>query len=218
MSKKNASSQAAWALLTEGVALARVETHRMRHLVERALGLIEKSPEKEHLYQVAGDIILGMPQRLDKMEVVLDRTGLALSKMGEEFLEARLPLSEKRLVDDAIESAFGGSQLHQSVERVASRYIEAVNIPRAHPKIKGVLDSLTMTPSYWHSGGVSGLRWEFPDMSYVSYFGHTPNRVHVTLFGNREPIAQAMVFVKNRGVGLDETVMIPNSDFVFEVK
>ena len=122
--KKEASSQAAWALLVGGVAQARVEAHRVKHLVDRALKLVESSSEKEHLYQVAGDIIVGIPARLQRLEVVLDRSGLALSKMGIEFLEARLPFSEKTLVDDAVEPAFGGGRpMESTADRVANRWL-----------------------------------------------------------------------------------------------
>lgn len=121
---KTASSQAAWALLTEGVTRARVETHRLHHLVSRVMKLVEASENKEHLYQVAGDVIEAVPQRLLALETALDRTGLALSKMGQEFLEARLPLSEKTLVDEAVESAFGVHQVkHSMAHRVADRYL-----------------------------------------------------------------------------------------------
>lgn len=127
--QKRASSQAAWALLTEGVTQARVETHRAQHLLNRAQRLIDASEEKDHIYQVAGDIILALPQRLERMAIILDRTGLALSRMGEEFLEARLPLSDKAMVDEAIEAAFGkGSHHHSMVDRVASRYLKKVGL------------------------------------------------------------------------------------------
>ena len=119
---KTASSQAAWALLIEGVARARLEAHRMRHLTDRSLRLVEDSEHKEHLYQIAGDIIISLPKRLEEMEIALDRTSLALSKMGEEFLEARLPLSEKVMVDEAVEAAFGKNQFHDSLSRVVARY------------------------------------------------------------------------------------------------
>ena len=124
MPAKSASSQAAWALLTEGVTKARVEAHRLQHLVVRASALVEASEEKEHLYQVAGDIIVALPKRLDQLLVALDRTGLALSKMGIEFLEARLPLADKTMVDEAIESTFGGAQQrHSAAQRLAQRYL-----------------------------------------------------------------------------------------------
>lgn len=123
--QKSASSQAAWALLTEGVTKARVEAHRLQHMVTRAMKLVEASPEKDHLYEVAGDIISGVPNRLDSLNMALDRTGLALSKMGVEFLDSRLPLSEKTMVDEAVASAFGGGGggRQSLADRVAHRYL-----------------------------------------------------------------------------------------------
>jgi hypothetical protein len=94
-------------------------------MVNRCLKLVEASEEKDHLYQVAGDIIVSLPNRLEKLQVVLDRTSLALSKMGEDFLEARLPISEKNLVDEAMSPAFGGgSKNRTSMEiRIADRWL-----------------------------------------------------------------------------------------------
>lgn len=124
MANKKASSEAAWALLTEGIAQARLDAHRLRHLVSRAESLVEGSPQREHLYQVAGDVILDVPERLRKLEVVLDRTLLAMSKMGEDFFSARLPLSEKNLVDEAIDPAFGGNKkIRQSAKRLARLWL-----------------------------------------------------------------------------------------------
>lgn len=130
-SNKTASSQAAWALLTEGVTSARVEAHRLSHMVHRALKLIEQSEQSEHIHQVAGDIIQGVPRRLERLEIDLDRTALALSKMGESFLEARLPLDDKTRVDQAVLPAFGGgghkyaSTVAKVIDRVAVRYLLA---------------------------------------------------------------------------------------------
>lgn len=126
MTTKEASSQAAWALLTEGVTRARIEAHRLQHLINRASSMVEASDQKEHLYQVAGDIIVALPARLDQLLTALDRTGLALSKMGQEFLESRLSISDKTMVDEAIETAFGRSQVRHSdaAQRVAARYLK----------------------------------------------------------------------------------------------
>jgi len=125
---KNASSQAAWALLTEGVVSARVEAHRLKLLLNRAQKLVDKSEHTEHLHQVAGDIILGVPKRLERLEMDLDRTSLALAKMGESFLEARLPLHDKNKVDEAVQPAFGGGSSRyasDAVNRLAVRFLLA---------------------------------------------------------------------------------------------
>ena len=123
MPHKTASSQASWALITEGVAGARVEAHRIKHLINRAMKLVEQSEHREHLHQVAGDLIQGAPRRLERLELNLDRTSLALAKMGQTFLEARLPLHDKTEVDEATTPAFGGGgHRYGSVNRVAARF------------------------------------------------------------------------------------------------
>jgi len=124
MSNKQSSSQVAWALLMEGVSQARIDAHRLRHLVNRAMQLIDKAEDQELIYQLAGDIIMGVPKHLDKLTTDLDRTSLALSKMGVDFLESRLPLSDKNMVDDAIESAFGKIRHKGSVDRLVQRFFE----------------------------------------------------------------------------------------------
>jgi hypothetical protein len=123
---KQASSQAAWALITEGVTAARLEAHRLQHLINRGLKLIEDSEHREHFYQLAGDLIVAAPKRLARLEQDLDRTALALSKMGETYLSARLPLEDKTLVEEAVDSAsFGGGRRKSTpVERVAARWLE----------------------------------------------------------------------------------------------
>lgn len=141
MSNKQASSQASWALITGGVTNARVEAHRLRHLVSRASKLVEGSDHKEHLYQVAGDVIVALPTRLTNLELLLDKTALALSKMGESFLEARLPLSEKNEVEEAVEPSFGGGfnrfSEDESVNRVAQRWVrQKMGAARLAPAIK----------------------------------------------------------------------------------
>ena len=129
MPRREASSQAAWALLTEGVASARVNAHRLKHFVNRAMKVIDQSEHREHLHQMAGDIIQGVPRRLEQLEMDLDRTSLALAKMGQKFLESRLPLRDKAEVDEAVLPAFGGgghryaSRHHLAVDRVATRFL-----------------------------------------------------------------------------------------------
>lgn len=103
--KKATSSYASWALLSEGVSSARVEAYRLRHLVNRAMAIIEQSVAKDHLYQVAGDIIMGVPSRLDRIEQTLDRTSYALAKMGDAHLKQRLPIHDREMVEESIERA-----------------------------------------------------------------------------------------------------------------
>ena len=129
MNRTAASSQAAWALLTEGVTSARLEAHRLRLLLTRALSLCEKSERRDHLYEVAGDVIQAVPARLDNLERNLDRTSYALSVLGSDHLRDILPMTDRKVVDDATEHArpFGGNaRPRTSAGRVADRHLTRV--------------------------------------------------------------------------------------------
>lgn len=104
---------------------ARVDAHRIHHLLDKITKLIETSPHKEHIYQVAGDIIVGMPALLDRLERQLDATGYALALMGKEHLQERLPISERNRVEITVEGTptFSGPKFHRSVQRVAELYL-----------------------------------------------------------------------------------------------
>lgn len=119
---KRASSEVAWALLTEGVSGTRIELHRLKHALNRALSLVESSEKREHLYEVAGDLIESAPKQIAKMERLLDRTSFALSNMGETFLKARLPIEDRTRVQEAIQ--VGNPVARRSVASVVERYLD----------------------------------------------------------------------------------------------
>jgi hypothetical protein len=124
--KKASETQVAWALLTEGVAQARLEVHRLRHLTTRALKLIDASPAKEHFYKEAGDMIMIAPKRIEALEDVLDRTSYALAVLGAEHLRDRLSISDRAVVDDAAHRGkpFGAPTVSRtSARRVAERWM-----------------------------------------------------------------------------------------------
>lgn len=124
---RKASSQVSWSLLTEGVTQARVETHRLRLMMDRAMALVKTSPEKEHLWQVAGDLIQGVPERLEALERSLDRTSYALVIMGEDFLRGRISIDDRYVVDEATKTHPYAEPRRKEdmVARVAGRYMRA---------------------------------------------------------------------------------------------
>jgi len=95
--------------------------------MNRGLKIVEnESDEKrEHFYQVAGDLIEAAPERLSKLESLLDKTQFALAKMGEDFFSSRLSLDDKTEVNDAIEhSAHPFSKaIKESADRVSQAYM-----------------------------------------------------------------------------------------------
>lgn len=102
---RQANSQAGWALITEGVTEARVQVHRLRHLLNRLVSLSRDPRYSEILNRLLGDIISVAPGRVDELEVVLDRTSYALAMMGEEHLKGRLSLEDLTQVEEAIEGS-----------------------------------------------------------------------------------------------------------------
>lgn len=127
MRSRKASSQVSWSLLTEGVTQARVEAHRLRLMVDRAMALVQTSVARDHLYQVGGDLIQGFPERLSELERALDRTNYALVVMGEDFLRGRIPADDRYVVDEATRThPYASTRVKGSMAaRVAHRYIRA---------------------------------------------------------------------------------------------
>ena len=126
MGQKQANtSDAGWALIMEGESAARLDAHRLRKLLTQVENLIAQSNQREHLYQVAGDLIQAFPARLGHLERALDRTSYALAKIGEDHLKDRLPLSDRALVEDGVANAkaFPGGLTRTSAARVAQKFL-----------------------------------------------------------------------------------------------
>lgn len=102
MQQKRASSAAAWAVLTSGVADARVESHRLRHLLGRAQKILADL-DPELVAEKAGDLLKAIPEIHDRLDMELDSTSYALSLMGQEFLRNRITVDNRREVEQAIE-------------------------------------------------------------------------------------------------------------------
>lgn len=122
--KKNASSQASWALLAEGVADARVQTHVLRTFQQQLKEAIDSADGelREEIYALCGDNLLSIPQTLSKIERALDRTNYALIMMGKDFYRQRIPHSDRELVDMA--SKYNPTPHGISTRKVALRYVK----------------------------------------------------------------------------------------------
>lgn len=97
-------------------------------MLDRVMALVESSPAKDHLWQVAGDLIQGFPERLDDLERVLDRTSYALVMMGEDFLRGRIPIDDRYVVDESVRSHPYSEPRKKdtAAARVAHRYLMAL--------------------------------------------------------------------------------------------
>lgn len=129
INKRAGSSQAAWALLAEGVSSARLEAHNLRSVVARVLRLVEESEDKEAIYSVAGDLILSVPDLVESLEVDLDRTSYALSVLGKDTLRDSLSSQDRNRVENAVERSapLAGPRQHLVTE-VVEEYLKKADL------------------------------------------------------------------------------------------
>lgn len=74
------------AYLQEELARARNATERLKRNVVRAVGLIQASPARDHLYAVAGDVIYDIPATIQELERSLETAAMAVNKLDYEDL------------------------------------------------------------------------------------------------------------------------------------
>jgi len=76
--------------LQEELTDARMRCDQLKRLVDKAVRLIAKSTHRDHFYEVAGDIIYGLPDTLFRLDKALDATALAASRLDYEELKQQL--------------------------------------------------------------------------------------------------------------------------------
>jgi hypothetical protein len=94
--------------------------------------MIQKSPDKERVYQLAGDSILAVPKHMEQLERHLDKTSYALSVFGKEVIRDTLPISDRKEVEEAMDSVTPMAQ--RMASRIARRWMQAdLNPPLGMP-------------------------------------------------------------------------------------
>jgi len=119
--KKLANAEAA--IFLKEISSAKVEAQMLRNYLVRAKKLVDKSKEKEHLYEVAGDLILEIPEAIERLEHSLDMILYMTTVSTKKILSPKITLEEKQ----SLERSFVDTQFEQSVnnlsKKVASRYL-----------------------------------------------------------------------------------------------
>ena len=135
MSGRSANSQAGWALVIEAIANARVETHRIRHLLNRLLTMSQDPRYAETLNRLVGDVVQSTPSRVEQLELALDRASYAMAMLGKEHLKGRLPLNDLTKVEEAMEGGqpFGAPRERSSLDpdKLARWYRRRVQVRQA---------------------------------------------------------------------------------------
>lgn len=72
--------------LQEELSDARLRLDELKGYIARALELVHASSQRDHLYAVAGDLILAVPECILKAERALEATAMAVNKIDYEEL------------------------------------------------------------------------------------------------------------------------------------
>jgi hypothetical protein len=76
--------------LVEELGDARLLCEQLKRYVDRAVQLIEKSEKKDHFFEVAGDVIHGIPETTDKLHQALQAVALATNRLDYEEVKQEL--------------------------------------------------------------------------------------------------------------------------------
>lgn len=90
MSQRQKEASGILIYLVEELGDARLRCSQLKHLVTKVSELVEKSTHRDHLYEVAGDVIYGIPDLLFKLDKALDAAALAASKLDYEEIKQGL--------------------------------------------------------------------------------------------------------------------------------
>ena len=102
--------------LVEELGDARLRAAQLKKYVKDALDLIEKSEHKDHFFEVAGNLLYGIPDVLMRLDKALDATALAAARLDYEEIKNGLR-PEKA---DELESALNETRLRYLNRRSTS--------------------------------------------------------------------------------------------------
>jgi hypothetical protein len=88
--------------LQEELTDARMRCDQLKKFVDRAVRHISDSPQKDHFYEVAGDLIYGIPDALFRLDKALDATALAAARLDYEELKQSLKPEKVELLEEVL--------------------------------------------------------------------------------------------------------------------
>lgn len=91
--------------LLEELGDARLRCAQLKKYIKDATDLVEKSEHRDHLFEVAGNLIYGIPETLLKLDKALDATALAAARLDYEEIKNGLRPSKSDELETALEDA-----------------------------------------------------------------------------------------------------------------
>jgi len=131
--------------LTEELGDARLRCTQLKQLVTRAVELVEKSEKRDHFYEMAGDVIYGIPDLLFRLDKALDAASLAASKLDYEEIKQGLRPEKVDELEEAMKDVrlryvnrrsekdlpMKPKQAADVIDRIANEYEVTGNLPAA---------------------------------------------------------------------------------------
>lgn len=103
--------------LVENLSDARLRCDQLKRYLSKAMKLVEKSSKRDHFYEVAGDILNGVPEAIFKLDKALDATALAASRL--DYEELKQQLSPEKV-----------DELEEVLEDVRVKHLERRSLPK----------------------------------------------------------------------------------------
>jgi len=88
--------------LMEELTDARLRCEQLKKFVAQAVRLVAQSSHRDHFYEVAGDVIYGLPDSLFKLDKALAATALAASRLDYEELKSQLKPEKVTELEDVL--------------------------------------------------------------------------------------------------------------------
>lgn len=88
--------------LMEELTDARLRCDQLKRYVSQAVSLIDKSQHKDHFYEVAGQLLSGIPETLFKLDKALSATALAASRLDYDELKQQLKPEKSSELEDVM--------------------------------------------------------------------------------------------------------------------
>lgn len=122
MSAPTPQSKKAGALvyLQEELGDARMRCDQLLRYIDKAVKLIEKSPHKDHFFEVAGDVMRGIPESTFKLHKALEAVALAANRM--DYEEIKQDLRPEKV-----------EELERVLKDVRVRQIQRRSLPMLNP-------------------------------------------------------------------------------------
>lgn len=95
--------------LMEELTDARLRCDQLKRQINQVVQLVSQSKEKAHVYEVAGDLIYGVPNTLFLLDKALDATALAASRLDYEELKQDLSPEKVKELEEALKDV----RIHQ---------------------------------------------------------------------------------------------------------